>query len=145
MKDAIVAIDNAVIKPIIYMLWTNIMLFDEPNSRGDIDVIARASEYLISAEQLQARRAEFLALTNNPTDMAIIGHAGRAKILRENVKSLKLGEEIVPPDRELEFQVAQNMQATGMGAPMAGGGGMPTRSAGLENKLMPPLEQMARL
>lgn len=146
MKDAIVAIDNAVIKPVVRMLWTHVMLFDEPNSRGDIDVIARASEYLIAAEQLQARRAEFLALTNNPTDMAIIGHAGRAKVLRENVKSLKLDEEIVPSDRDLNMQIAQNMQAMGMGAPVGGGGrDMPTRSAGMENELMPPLEQVARL
>jgi len=145
MKDAIVAIDQNVIKPIVKSMWTHILLFDDIDARGDIEVVARASEYLIQAEQLQARRAEFLALTNNDVDMAIIGYGGRAKILRENVKALKMQEEIIPEDADLEMNIQQNMMQSQMGLPMGGGGGsMPGRDPG-ENPLIPPLEQMARI
>jgi hypothetical protein len=77
---------------------------------GDINIVARASEYLIIAEQLQARRQEFLAFTNNPTDMAIIGMDGRASVLRETVKSLKMdGDNIIPAEWELNAMMGQMM------------------------------------
>jgi hypothetical protein len=97
---------------------------------GDIHIVARASEYLIIAEQLQARRQEFLNYTNNPIDLAIIGMEGRSKVLRETVKSLKMdGEEIVPP--EWQLQAAAQSQVAGPeqegASPKPAGGGRPAK------------------
>ena len=110
IKDAIVNIDTKVIKPCINDVFVDMMLHDELDYDGDINIVARASEYLVIAEQLQVRRTEFLAMTNNPVDMAIIGMPGRAEILRETVKNLKMPDENIVPDRD-EMQERQEIQA----------------------------------
>jgi hypothetical protein len=102
MKDAIGNIDKTLMKPIIEELWLNKMTFDEEfnkRNRGDLEIVARASEYLVIAEQLQIRRAEFLQMTMNPFDMQILGMAGRAKILKEVLKTLKMPDEIIPEEQ----------------------------------------------
>lgn len=121
MKDAIGNIDKAIIKPIIKELWLNKMMFDEEfnkRNRGDIDIIARASEFLVIAEQLQIRRAEFLQMTMNPFDMQIMGMAGRAKILKEVLKTLKMPDDIIPEEQIDAMDIQQ-------GGPPAPGQGMP--------------------
>jgi hypothetical protein len=110
IKDAIVNIDTNIIKPVINDCFINMMLFDELDYDGDINIVARASEYLVVQEQLQVRRMEFLDRTANPIDMQIVGMPGRAEILRETVKSLKLPSEDIIPDRE-EMQERQALMA----------------------------------
>ena len=101
MKEAIGNVDRDLIKPLIYEVWVHAMLYDDDFPKeGDINVVARASEYLVIAEQLQVRRAEFLALTNNPVDHRIIGDTGRAKVLREVTKGLKMQSEDIVPDED---------------------------------------------
>lgn len=127
MKDAIGNIDKTLIKPVIKELWLNKMQFDEEFNRennGDIDVVARASEYLVIAEQLQIRRAEFLQMTMNPFDMQIIGMAGRAKILKEVLKTLKMPDEIIPEEMIDAMDMAQGQPAP-PGAPGMAPGGAP--------------------
>jgi hypothetical protein len=123
MKDAIGNIDQTLMKPIIAELWLNKMMYDEEfnkANKGDIDIVARASEYLVIAEQLQIRRAEFLQMTMNPFDMQILGLAGRAKILKEVMKTLKMPEEIIPEEQIDAMDIAQG------GAPVPGqDGGLP--------------------
>ena len=41
-------------------------------------------------------------MTNNQVDMAIMGTKGRATVLREVAKGLKLGQEIIPSKDEIE-------------------------------------------
>jgi hypothetical protein len=148
IKDAITRIDTEVIKPAVYNTWLHTLIHNDIDYQGDINIVARASEYLLIAEQLQARRIEFLSMTNNPTDMAIIGQEGRARVLRETSKVLKMDEDIVPTDRELPMAIAQNMQMMGMGAPMGGGGGGAPPGGALgtefENPLLPPLARQAQ-
>jgi hypothetical protein len=113
MKDAIGNIDKTLMKPIIYELWLNKMMYDEEfnkSNKGDIDIVARASEYLVIAEQLQIRRAEFLAQTMNPIDLQILGMAGRAKILKEVLKTLKMPDEIIPEEQIDAMDMAQGGQ-----------------------------------
>jgi len=88
------------------------VLTSPEQARGDCRVKARASEYLIQQEQLQIRRTEFLQATANPIDMQITGIDGRAEILRENVKSLKMDPEKIIPKREdmIANQVQQQTQ-----------------------------------
>jgi hypothetical protein len=125
MKDAISYIDRNVIKKIVFQTWLYAITSGVMDYTGDINIIARASEYLIVAEQLQARRQEFLAFTNNPVDLAIIGVDGRANVLRETVKSLKMdGDNIVPPEWEMNAMMGQQMGAPpGEEGPPPGGGG----------------------
>ena len=52
----------------------------------------------------QLRRLEFLKNTNNDIDMAIIGIPGRATILREVAKGLKMNEDIVPSKDEIDMK-----------------------------------------
>lgn len=153
MKDAVTNIDTRVIKPVISDLYVHMMLFDKLDYSGDINIVARASEYLIIAEQLQIRRTEFLAMTNNPVDMQIIGTEGRSEILRETIKNLKLpSEDIIPDSEEMErrnyamqvaAQIQQGMPAGGQGPPAVDpGAGAPTAPGvdpGTEGASLPPL------
>jgi hypothetical protein len=160
IKEAIVNIDTNVLKGAIQNVWVHMMLFDDIKSRGDINVVPRASEYLIIAETLRARRAEFLAVTNNPTDMQIIGIKGRANILRETAKTLKMNEKIVPENQELEAEIQKNvmelkaqamaaMAAAGSGPPLGtgGGGSVPRPGGGRPegNPLSPQLEKLSEM
>lgn len=125
IKDAILDIDNKVIKPVVYNTWIHTVLYDEDiEYKGDINIIARASEYLIVQDMLQARRQEFLGMTNNDLDMQIIGIEGRARVLREIAKGLKLSENPVPNDQDLAARLEQSMMQQQVAA-MSGGGGMP--------------------
>jgi len=153
IKDAIMSIDAGVIKKVVYDTWVHILLNDNTDYQGDINVVARASEYLIVAEQLQARRNEWLMATNNPTDLAIIGIPGRAKVLRESSKVLKMSDNIVPTDAEIEMAMSQQAAAPPVGPdgmPLAGGaagapggaGGGPGKTS-LQEKLMPELERVS--
>jgi hypothetical protein len=134
MRDAIGNIDESIIKPVLKELWLHKMLFDEDlDHQGDIEIIARASEYLIIAEQLQIRRAELLAMLNNPVDHSIIGNTGRAKILREVLRSAKLPSEDIVPDDD---QLMMGSQMPGMGPGGAGPMGAPGGPGG--PSAMPP-------
>jgi hypothetical protein len=108
LKSVAQNIDMYCIAPTVEETWLQIMLYNPQKARGDIKVVARASAYLLVMEQLMIRRNEFLQLTNNPTDMAIIGNQGRAEVLRETVKTLKIPVDRVVPDREsIEQQTKQ--------------------------------------
>lgn len=108
MKDVVGSIDEDVIVPVVEETWIHIMLYEPEKARGDIRIIPRASDYLVQKETLQVRRQEFLAATNNPTDMQIIGVSGRAELLREVAGSLKMRKNKIVPDAEgLEAQVEQ--------------------------------------
>ncbi len=93
-------IDTGIVKPSIEEHWLSIMLKEPEKAQGDIQIQPRASEYLLIAEQLQIRRGEFLDRTNNPTDIQIIGQGGRAEVLKEYAKSLKMNSDRIVPDRE---------------------------------------------
>lgn len=147
MKDAIVDIDSKVIKKVVYNTWIHTVLYDEDiEYQGDVNIVARASEYLIVQEMLQARRQEFLAMTNNPNDMAIMGIDGRAKVLREVAKGLKMNSDIIPEDADLEAKIKMSMmqQAGGMAPPAGGGapvGGLnPQPTAADQGGGLPPIE-----
>lgn len=159
LKDAILTIDMDVIKKVVYNTWIHTVMYDKDiDYRGDINIVARASEHLIAAEQLQARRNEYLAMTANPIDMQIIGLDGRAKILRETTKSLKLGDDIIPTDQDLDTKIqaamAQQQQANmaGVSGPMGGppgavespeattAAGEARRGGEYENPVLAPIE-----
>jgi len=131
LKGVVFNIDLSVIKPIIYHHWLHLMLYETDILKtGDINVVARASEYLIMEEQLNIRRKEFLDGTNNQIDLAIMGLRGRANVLREVAKKLKLPvEDIIPPD-EMFMQQSQFQPADAAGANATAPGGPPPSPGG---------------
>lgn len=99
LKGVVREIDSQLVKPSIQDHWLSIMLYDDDEYKcGDAQVVCRASEHLIVAEVLQLRRTEYLNATNNPIDAQILGVKGRATLLRENAKALRLPvDDVVPP------------------------------------------------
>jgi hypothetical protein len=85
---------------------------------GEEEVMPKGVVVAVQRETLRQRQLEFLQLTGNPIDMAIIGPKGRASILRAVSTGIGLdGEEIVPTDDQLEDQqkqAAQQAQAQGI-------------------------------
>jgi len=77
------------------------MIYDEDSSiKGDLKPMARGASSMVAKEQQMIRRNEFLAQTNNPTDLSIMGPEGRSVLLREAVKSFDIPVDDVIPDRE---------------------------------------------
>lgn len=130
LKNVVNEIDKNVVKPSIYEHWMHLMLYDDDIMKvGDINIVARASEYLIIQEQLQIRRMEFMDRTNNDLDLSIMGEGGRATLLRETSKTLKLPEEIVPSKEDMTRREQMMQQGGPMMVPPGGippdmGGGM---------------------
>ena len=91
-------IDEGIVKPSVEGYWTHIMLNEPEKANGDIKIVPRASEYLVEAEQIQLRRQEFLQTTANQFDFQIMGLKGRAEVLRETLKTLKIRPDKVIPD-----------------------------------------------
>jgi hypothetical protein len=112
LRNAAKNIDDGVISPSIKEHWLMLMLSRPDLAKGDAKIKARASDYLIQQEALQMRKREFLDATNNQVDMQIIGIDGRAELLRESAKSLKMNPEKIIPSREnmISTQVEQQTQ-----------------------------------
>jgi len=126
IKDAIMDIDDKVIKKVVYNTWIHTVMYDDDvEYKGDINIIARASEYLVVQDMLQARRQEFLGITNNDVDMQIIGLEGRARVLREVANGLKLSENPVPDEQDLAARIEMSMMQRQAQIMQPGGGGMP--------------------
>lgn len=99
LKGVVSNMDATTLSPMLNKLYTLNMLFDEDDSiKGDAMATAKGAVSLMQLETLQLRRNEFLAATNNETDMAIIGPDGRKAVLREVAKGLEMDiNEVIPP------------------------------------------------
>jgi len=104
MRGTAQLMDNGIIKPCVEATWLHIMLYEPEKAIGDIKVIARASDYLMQIEQMQAAISEALKVTENAIDMQIIGQEGRGELLREYFKRLKMPVDKIVPDREAIIQ-----------------------------------------
>jgi len=101
MKRVVSNVDFGIVVPSIKALHLWTMLWgDDPSVKGDIKIRARASDFLIMAEQLQMRRNEFLQVALNPNVIAVIGKEGLAEILRESVRALKMPVDNIVPSRD---------------------------------------------
>jgi len=93
-------IDNGVISPSVENHWLEMIIEDDSQAQGDVNIIARASDYLVQQEQLDAQRYEILDRSNNPVDLEIMGYGGRAELWRANLRSLKTNVDKIIPDKE---------------------------------------------
>jgi hypothetical protein len=101
IKQVISNIDVSIFNPMLERLYYyNMRYGTDPDLKGDVNIVARGANSLIAKDAAQMRRNEFLQQTANPIDMQIIGMAGRAALLREQVKTLDMDvDKIVPsPD-----------------------------------------------
>lgn len=123
IKQVVANIDIGVLTPLLERLYDHNMQYaDDPELKGDVQIVARGAQSLINKETAQLRRNEFLAATANPIDMQIVGVQGRAAILRETAKNLDMDvDQVVPPLSQLKQKLAalQIMQqgAQGQGTP----------------------------
>jgi hypothetical protein len=121
-------IDIDVIDPVINSLLDMVMLTDQTGLlTGEEKVRVLGVQVAQQRETQRARQLEFLQLTANPIDMAIIGPKGRAQVLRNVATEIGLpGENIVPSEADLDKQQQQAAAAAGaQGQPGHAGVGAP--------------------
>lgn len=104
LKQVVSNFDHYVMEPLLQQLFFwNMRYSNDPELKGDVQIVARGANALMAKEAAQNKRQEFLVATANPIDMQIIGLPGRAHVLREVAKNLELDtDKIVPSDEELK-------------------------------------------
>ena len=108
-------VDIDVIEPVINGLLDMVMLTDQTGLlTGEEKVRVLGVQVAQQRETQRARQLEFLQLTANPIDMAIIGPKGRAQVLRNVATEIGLpGENIVPSEADLDKQQQQTAATAG--------------------------------
>ena len=132
MKQVVGNIDNSVMTPMLERLYFYNMKFsDDPGLKGDVQVVARGAQSVVSKESAQVRRNEFLAVIgNNPMLMQIVGQDGVSALLREAAKTLDMDPDtIVPPAFKVSLAKQMAIRAQQMAPPpppeLAGPGAAP--------------------
>ena len=114
IKSVIANIDAGLIEPLIDGFFRYAMLYHPDDSiKGDCKIVSKGSTALMIREQAQIRRNEFLASTNNPVDLQIMGLGRRAELLRRVAETLSIdADDIAPTREEMDQQQAaqQHMQ-----------------------------------
>lgn len=114
IKQVIANIDEAVIAPVIERLYYyNMRYGDDPDLKGDINIIARGATSLVVKEQAQVRQNQFLQIAlQSPIVQQVVGMEGIAELLRQSAKTLDLNpDHIVPPIEIIKQRMAQQQQA----------------------------------
>lgn len=116
IKKVISRIDQDVIRPVVTREFNWYMMFDPDETiKGDVEIKASGILSLLIKEQAEQARANLLQATNNPTDLAIMGHEGRGNLLREQAKAVDVPEHKLVPKSEDELkamdQAASQAQA----------------------------------
>jgi hypothetical protein len=103
-------VDNDVLEESLLQLFDMILLTDTTGLlTGEEKVSVQGVNVAIQRETLRQRQIEFLQATINPVDQKIIGIKGRAALLRNVSTTIGMdGEDIVPPEDEIDKMVAQD-------------------------------------
>lgn len=112
-------IDRDVLDPLLTSLYDVVMMTDDTGLlTGEETVRVMGVTVAIQRETQRSRQLEFLQITANPIDVAIMGPEGRAQVLRTVSEGIGMpGAQIVPPDDVIkERQQAQAQQAAGAAA-----------------------------
>jgi hypothetical protein len=122
IKQVVSNIDKNVIEPVIERLYFyNMRYAEDPDLKGDVQIIARGAASLIIKEQAQMRQNQFLQIAlSSPVVQQVVGVEGIAELLRQGAKTLDLNpDKIVPPVEILKARM-QQAQAAQMMAPPPG-------------------------
>lgn len=111
MKGTVKNLDNIIIGT-TKQTHRAIMLYDdEMENKGDVVVIAKASQALMHREAQQMRLIETLDSTNNPTDFQLMGPRGRLELLRAALRGLDAVDiDKVLPTSDQEIIAAMSQQ-----------------------------------
>ena len=110
IKQVIANIDENVIRLAIERLYFyNMRYGDDPDLKGDVNIVARGATSLLVKEQAQMRQTQFLQVAlSNPMTAQIVGVEGIAELLRQSAKTLDLNpDNIVPPVEIIKARMAQ--------------------------------------
>lgn len=89
IKNIIKDIDGFIIVPVVErQYYWNIENEENYGLVCDFQIVAKGSAALMAKEQQVARRLEFLAQTNNPVDIQLIGIGGRKYMLRDTAENM---------------------------------------------------------
>jgi len=142
LQNVAASVDRDVIEPLLYELFDMVMHTQPGVFKGDELIVVKGVNHAVKREQDRMRQLEFLQLTANPIDQAIMGPVGRANILRSVADNLGLEHErTIPDDEELRAQIEQQQQAAQMQAAAAnrgGGGNDPQNTPGPKNERAGP-------
>ena len=113
IKQVVGNIDSALQLLLERLFYYNMKYGDDPDLKGDINIVARGANAMMVKENAQVRRNEFLQLAlNNDTVKQIVGEEAIAAILRENVKTLDMDvDKIIPRPEIIRARVFQQQQA----------------------------------
>lgn len=134
IKQVVANIDIGVLTPLLVQLYDHNMRYaEDPELKGDVQIVARGASSLVNKENAQVRRNEFLQITANPIDMQIVGVEGRAAVLREAAKNLDMDpDKVVPTVSRLRQKLIQQAM---MAQSQQGQGSQPAPSAGSGQQL----------
>lgn len=135
LQNVAASVDRDVFKPMLQALYDMCMLTMPGMFRGDESINVKGVNYAVKREQDRMRQLEFLQLTANPIDQAIVGMEGRANVIRSVAGNLGLDhEKVVPDDDELR---AQQMAMQQQQAAQQAAGGDPNAQNGGPNGNQP--------
>ena len=110
IKQVISNLDKPVEGSVNRMYIFNMLNDPDESIKGDLKAVAQGARSMIAREQQQIRMNEMLVTTNNPTDMAIIGPQGRARLLRESIKNFDIPiDDVVPDPDNVMMKMKQEM------------------------------------
>lgn len=117
IKQVIANIDEHIIKPCIDRLYYyNMRYSDDPDLKGDVDIVARGAASILEKEQAQQRRNEFLSIAlNSPAAQQVVGMEGIAELLRQAAGTLDMNvDKIVPSAEQIKVKQAEQNQMMAM-------------------------------
>ena len=136
LQNVAASIDRDVIEPLLMELFDMVMHTQPGIFKGDELIVVKGVNHAVKREQDRMRQLEFLQLTANPIDQAIMGPMGRANILRSVASNLGLEHErTIPDDEELRAQITGQQEAAAQaqavpGQAQGGAGGDPQNTPG---------------
>ena len=107
-------VDTDVLKPLLSALYDLVMLTDTTGMlSGGEQVMVNGVHVSVQKETERQKQLQFLQISANPIDSAIVGQLGRARVLRAVAQGLGLPDDVVPDDQTIQEQVKmqQQMQA----------------------------------
>ena len=103
IKQVIFNIDTHVLKPLIERQYIhNMQHSDDPDLKGDVNIVARGANSLVVKDSAQVRRNEFLQVVlNSELVQQIVGANGVAALLHEQAKTLDMDADAIVPTPEM--------------------------------------------
>lgn len=136
IKNVVASVDRVMKQAIERLYFYNMQYLDDPELKGDVNIIAEGAEALMLKQAQQQRQAEVLNIVaSNPLFVQLIGQEGIAYMLREVLKPMGFEtDKIIPATPILKAKIAAEqlqqmaamqqqmaMQQQAQGQPQAGG------------------------